>query len=69
MQLVNIFIEGVAQIIRWEKQLEAGENIENTMEKIIKELHAKVCPKQQAPDYPPEGLSASVRALPEWIQV
>ena len=71
VQLVNIFIEGVAQIIRWEKQLEAGENIDENMEKIIKEIHEKVCPKMFAPgkDYPPEGLSASVRALPEWIQV
>ena len=71
VQLVNIFIEGVAQIIRWEKQLEAGENIDEHMEKIIKEIHEKVCPKIFAPgkDYPPEGLSASVRALPEWIQV
>merc|ERR1719308_225271 len=28
-QLVNIFIEGVAQIIQWEQKLEAGEDIEN----------------------------------------
>merc|ERR1712168_138352 len=27
-QLVNIFIEGVAQIIKWEQKLEAGENID-----------------------------------------
>jgi len=27
-QLVNIFIEGVAQIIKWEQALEAGEDIE-----------------------------------------
>merc|ERR1712193_7695 len=27
-QLVNIFIEGVAQIIQWEQKLEAGENID-----------------------------------------
>ena len=27
-QLVNIFIEGVAQIIKWEQALEAGENID-----------------------------------------
>merc|ERR1712190_329651 len=27
-QLVNIFIEGVAQCIRWEQKLEAGENID-----------------------------------------
>merc|ERR1712167_308974 len=28
IQLCNLFIEGVAQVIRWEKQLEAGEDIE-----------------------------------------
>merc|ERR1719253_275327 len=28
VQLCNLFIEGVAQVIRWEKQLEAGEDIE-----------------------------------------
>jgi creatine kinase len=28
IELVNIFIEGVAQIIRWEQALEKGENIE-----------------------------------------
>ena len=27
-QLVNIFIEGVSQIIRWEQALEAGQDIE-----------------------------------------
>jgi protein-arginine kinase len=28
IELVNIFIEGVAQIIRWEQALERGENID-----------------------------------------
>ena len=28
IELVNIFIEGVAQIIRWEQALEKGESIE-----------------------------------------
>ena len=28
VQLVNIFIEGVAQVIRWEQALENGEDIE-----------------------------------------
>merc|ERR1711935_1088200 len=28
-QLVNIFIEGVAQIIRWEQDLEAGKSIDD----------------------------------------
>lgn len=30
-QLVNIFIEGVAQIIRWEQQLEEGIDIEEVI--------------------------------------
>merc|ERR1719263_1934011 len=33
VQLVNIFIEGVAQIIRWEQALEAGENIDEQVAK------------------------------------
>jgi creatine kinase len=33
VQLVNIFIEGVAQIIRWEQALEAGEDIEEQVKK------------------------------------
>ena len=28
IELVNIFIEGVAQIIRWEQALEQGQNID-----------------------------------------
>ena len=28
VQLVNIFIEGLAQIIKWEQALEAGKNID-----------------------------------------
>ena len=28
VQLVNIFIEGLAQIIKWEQALEAGQDIE-----------------------------------------
>merc|ERR1712147_360581 len=33
VQLVNIFIEGLAQIVRWEQKLEAGEDIENEVSK------------------------------------
>lgn len=33
VQLVNIFIEGVAQIIRWEQQLEKNENIDAALAK------------------------------------
>jgi creatine kinase len=31
VDLCNLFIEGVAQVIRWEKKLEAGENIDSEM--------------------------------------
>ena len=33
VQLANIFIEGVAQIIRWEQALEKGEDIEDQVAK------------------------------------
>ena len=56
VELVNIFIEGVAQIIQWEKKLEAGENIEAEL------------PKAQEVSYPPTGLAESIKKLPEWIQ-
>jgi len=57
VELVNIFIEGVAQIIQWEKKLEAGEDISSELPKIEKPI-----------SYPPTGLSESVKKLPEWIQ-
>ena len=28
MMLCNLFIEGIAQVIRWEQALEAGKNID-----------------------------------------
>jgi len=31
VQLCNLFIEGIAQVIKWEKQLEAGENIDEAV--------------------------------------
>merc|ERR1719382_2184646 len=31
VQLCNLFIEGVAQVIKWEKALEAGENIDEQL--------------------------------------
>merc|ERR1712023_403138 len=34
VQLVNIFIEGLAQIIRWEQKLEAGQNIDDQVAAI-----------------------------------
>merc|ERR1719497_131141 len=33
VQLVNIFIEGLAQIVRWEQKLEAGKNIDEEVAK------------------------------------
>ena len=64
VQLVNIFIEGVAQIIRWEQAIENGENIESGIQAYI----AKFTGTSKAADYPPAGLSESVRKLPGWIQ-
>ena len=34
VQLVNIFIEGLAQIIKWEQALEAGQNIDDQVAAI-----------------------------------
>ena len=75
VELVNIFIEGVAQIIRWEKKLENGEDIDSDLDSVIENVHK---PKEVAKpaiqateicdDYPPAALSDSVRKLPEWIQ-
>merc|ERR1712226_1373515 len=31
VQLCNLFIEGIAQVIKWEKALEAGQNIDESM--------------------------------------
>ena len=58
VELVNIFIEGVAQIIQWEKKLEAGEDISSELPALPAETES----------YPPTGLSASVKKLPAWIQ-
>lgn len=33
VQLVNVFIEGAAQIIRWEQELEKGENVDESVAK------------------------------------
>merc|ERR1712087_918144 len=33
VQLVNIFIEGLAQIVRWEQALEEGKNIDDEVAK------------------------------------
>jgi creatine kinase len=62
--LVNIFIEGVANFVRWEAMLEKKEDIEAEI------AAAKPGVPSKAPaDYPPAGLSANVKTLPEWIQL
>jgi creatine kinase len=62
--LVNIFIEGVANFVRWEAMLEKKEDIEAEI------AAAKPGVPSKAPaDYPPAGLSANVQTLPEWIQL
>merc|ERR1719337_46946 len=41
IQLCNLFIEGVAQVIRWEKDLEAGESIDEEVAKVDGPLNKK----------------------------
>merc|ERR1719498_17196 len=36
VELCNIFIEGVAQVIKWEQALEKGENIDADIEALMK---------------------------------
>jgi hypothetical protein len=81
VELVNIFIEGVAQIIKWEKQLENHEEINVSMKQPEKqtgeqseeqpENHPAVAKESKIytdENYPPLGLADSIRKLPEWIQ-
>merc|ERR1711991_452590 len=42
VDLCNLFIEGVAQVIRWEKKLEAGENIDEECAKVSGPLGVKL---------------------------
>jgi len=57
---VNIFIEGVANFIRWESMLEKGEKIEDE----IATAQPGVKCGGVSPDYPPTGLSAVVKTCP-----
>merc|ERR1712066_814613 len=41
VNLCNIFIEGIAQVIRWEKDLEAGKNIDEEVAKVDGPLNKK----------------------------
>jgi len=63
---VNIFIEGVANFIRWEEMLEKKEDIEA---EIASAKPGVECTGSSAESYPPTGLSANVKTLPEWIQL
>ena len=81
ISLVNTFIEGVAQIIRWEKRLEQEQEIDLTLDKDIKKVQKKIEKLRKIEEgewdeeedddedcYPPHGLAKSIRKLPEWIQ-
>jgi len=54
LELVNVMIEGVAQIVEWEQALERGENIDDLVHTAI---------------YPPVGVSKGLVDLPDWIKV
>jgi creatine kinase len=43
VELVNIFIEGVAQIIKWEQALEEGKNIDSQVSDILEGFKAVPC--------------------------
>jgi len=62
VQLCNLFIEGVAQVIRWEQKLEAGKDIEEEVANA-KPLGLDVVA------YPPLGLAPTVHGLPDWIKL
>ena len=68
--LVNTFIEGIAQVIRWEQKLEAGEKIDETIKEDIEKvmLALEDLYEVENDQYPPTGLARSVRKLPKWIQ-
>merc|ERR1719158_298377 len=64
VQLVNIFIEGAAKMIKWEQRLEKGENIDDEIAKIKGGTD-----DEKKSDYPPHGLSDVLKDAPEWIKV
>merc|ERR1711966_39862 len=85
IQLCNLFIEGIAQVIRWEKALGAGEDIEAEVAeaKPMGLEGVPTAPAEEEPaaeetaeeaaaveeDYPPKAVAASLKDLPEWIKL
>ena len=63
VDLVNILIEGAAQLVKWESALDAGKN-----EEVEAEIQTRLPSSNDADEYPPTGLSANVRKLEAWIQ-
>merc|ERR1719160_677885 len=72
VDLVNILIEGAAQLVKWETALDAG-----NADAVEAEIKAKMggeaaaaapAAAADAGAYPPTGLSANVQKLPGWIQ-
>jgi creatine kinase len=73
VDLVNILIEGAAQLVKWETALDAGnaDAVEAEIKAKMGGEAAAAAPAAAAADagaYPPTGLSANVQKLPEWIQ-
>jgi len=56
VDLVNILIEGAAQLVKWESMYDNGKGADADAE-----INAKL-------SYPPAGLAASVKKLESWIQ-
>merc|ERR1712085_148656 len=73
VELCNLFIEGVAQVIRWEKALEAGENIDAEMAAAspmgLDWKPTEGAAAQSGGDYPPTAVAECLKDLPEWIKL
>merc|ERR1719258_73804 len=68
VQLCNILIEGAAQLVKWENMIEEGDKATAEAE-IEAMVGAAAVPAAAGADYPPQGLEANIKKLPEWIQV
>merc|ERR1711871_236707 len=78
VDLVNILIEGAAKLVQWETLLDEGkgDEVEAAIQAILGG-DAAAAPAADAPaadaggdsDYPPTGISASVKKLEGWIQL